>query len=70
MVPTIWSPVKVTYDKYALWVTQFKVMRKHGYRYLREIEVRRADNELYTFKEGDFPRLRINDIDDMLILVV
>ncbi|GJS49526.1 hypothetical protein Tco_0599647 [Tanacetum coccineum] len=35
-----------------------------------EIVVRRADNALYRFKEGDFPRLRINDIEDMLILVV
>ncbi|GJV76904.1 hypothetical protein Tco_1508488, partial [Tanacetum coccineum] len=103
MVPNIWSPVKVAYDKHALWgishwrkqcktfyayarglesshdvystkrilaVTRVEVMRKHGYGYLREIEVRRADNELYTFKEGDFPRLRINDIEDMLILVV
>ncbi|GJY93097.1 retrovirus-related pol polyprotein from transposon TNT 1-94 [Tanacetum coccineum] len=42
----------------------------HGYGYLREIEVRRADNDLYTFKEGDFPRLRINDIEDMLLLIV
>ncbi|GKB54750.1 hypothetical protein Tco_0905503 [Tanacetum coccineum] len=30
----------------------------------------KVDNELHTFKEGDFPRLRINDIEDMLILVV
>ncbi|GJT40058.1 hypothetical protein Tco_0939923 [Tanacetum coccineum] len=45
-------------------------MRKHGYEYLKEIVVRRADNVLYRFKEGDFPRLRINDIEDMLILVV
>ncbi|GJV18879.1 hypothetical protein Tco_1367899 [Tanacetum coccineum] len=45
-------------------------MRKHGYGYLKEIEVRRADNDLYTFKEGDFPRLRINDIKDMLLLIV
>nr|GFB31994.1 hypothetical protein [Tanacetum cinerariifolium] len=42
-----------------------EVIRKHGYGYLREIEVRRADNDLYTFKEGNFPRLRINDIEDM-----
>ncbi|GJZ05305.1 hypothetical protein Tco_0538580 [Tanacetum coccineum] len=56
--------------KRILAVTRVKVMRKHGYGYLREIEVRRADNELYTFKEGDFPRLRINDIEDMLILIV
>ncbi|GJY86734.1 hypothetical protein Tco_0500760 [Tanacetum coccineum] len=45
------------------------VMRKHRYGYLRDIEVRRADNDLFTFKEGDFPRLRINDIEDMLILI-
>ncbi|GKA94560.1 hypothetical protein Tco_0816598 [Tanacetum coccineum] len=40
------------------------------YGYLEDIVVRRADNDLYRFKEGDFPRLRINDIKDMLILVV
>nr|GFB82323.1 hypothetical protein [Tanacetum cinerariifolium] len=45
-------------------------MKKHGYGYLREIEVRRADTNLYMFKEGDFLRLRINDIEDMLILIV
>ncbi|GKD90118.1 hypothetical protein Tco_1365625 [Tanacetum coccineum] len=103
MVPNIWSPVKVAYDKYALWgishwreqhksfysfargmqlrgdvystkrilaVTHVSVMMKHGYGYLEEIVVRRADNALYRFKEGDFPRLRINDIEDMLLLVV
>ncbi|GKF33874.1 hypothetical protein Tco_0107074, partial [Tanacetum coccineum] len=37
---------------------------------LKEIIVRRADNDLYRFKEGDFPRLRINDIEDMILLVV
>ncbi|GKE87244.1 hypothetical protein Tco_1564719, partial [Tanacetum coccineum] len=56
MVLNIWSPVEV--------------MRKHGYGYLKEIGVKRADNDLYIFKEGDFPRLRINDIEDMLLLVV
>ncbi|GJR21025.1 hypothetical protein Tco_0969552 [Tanacetum coccineum] len=37
MVPNIWVPVKVAYDKHALWVTQVKVMKKHGYGYLEEI---------------------------------
>ncbi|GJW61659.1 hypothetical protein Tco_0110994 [Tanacetum coccineum] len=69
-VPNIWSPVKVAYDRYALWVTHVKVMRKHGYGYLEEIVVRRVDNVLFRFKEGNFPRLRINDIEDILILVV
>ncbi|GJR30614.1 retrovirus-related pol polyprotein from transposon TNT 1-94 [Tanacetum coccineum] len=59
MVPDIWVPVKVAYDKHALW----------GISHWRE-QLRRADNDLYRFKEGDFPRLRINDIEDMLLLVV
>ncbi|GJU74058.1 hypothetical protein Tco_1265463 [Tanacetum coccineum] len=63
-----------THDVYSIKpimsLTRVEVMRKHGYGYLREIEVRRADNDLYTFKKGDFPRLRINEIEDMLILIV
>ncbi|GKD22847.1 hypothetical protein Tco_1224550 [Tanacetum coccineum] len=71
MVPNIWSPVKVAYDKYALWghITLERTT-KYGYMYLEEIVVRRADNVLYRFKEGNFPRLRINDIEDMLFLMV
>ncbi|GJU93632.1 hypothetical protein Tco_1318388 [Tanacetum coccineum] len=90
MVLNIWVPVKVAYDKHALWrishwreqrksfygyarglqsrhdvysmkrilaITQVEVMRKHGYGYLKEIVVRRTDNDLYRFKEGEFPRL-------------
>ncbi|GJX19306.1 hypothetical protein Tco_0221983 [Tanacetum coccineum] len=103
MVPNLWVPVKVAYDKHALWgishwrkqrktfygyarglqsthdvyftkhilaVTQVEVMRKHGYGYLKEIVVRRPNNDLYRFKESDFSRLRINGIEDMLLLVV
>ncbi|GKE49844.1 hypothetical protein Tco_1481102 [Tanacetum coccineum] len=46
------------------------VMMKHGYAYMKDIVVRRANNDLYRFKEGNFLRLRINDIEDMLLLVV
>ncbi|GJU23999.1 hypothetical protein Tco_1162620 [Tanacetum coccineum] len=86
MVPNIWIPVKVAYDKYTLWgishwreqrksfyafargmqsrgdvystkrilaVTRVSVMMKHRYGYLEEIVVRRADNIIYRFKEGD-----------------
>ncbi|GKE84362.1 hypothetical protein Tco_1558104 [Tanacetum coccineum] len=56
--------------KRILAVTHVSVMRKHRYGYLEEVIVRRADNDLYRFNEGDFPRLRINDIEDMLLLVV
>ncbi|GJX99946.1 hypothetical protein Tco_0356965 [Tanacetum coccineum] len=34
------------------------------------ITVRRDDDKLYTFKEGNFNRLRIQDIKDMLLLLV
>ncbi|GKE33456.1 hypothetical protein Tco_1452778, partial [Tanacetum coccineum] len=47
-----------------------KVDKQFGYGYLEEIVVRRADRQLYTFKEGDFINLHLNDIKDMLILVV
>ncbi|GKD50675.1 hypothetical protein Tco_1279651, partial [Tanacetum coccineum] len=49
--------------KHILAVTHVEVMRKHGYGYLEAIMVRRADNVLYKFKEGDFLRLQINDIE-------
>ncbi|GJV29289.1 hypothetical protein Tco_1385737 [Tanacetum coccineum] len=51
-------------------LTQVKVMKWYGYGYLEEIKVRRSDNQLYKFMEGDFPLLRVNDIEDMLILDV
>nr|GEV46461.1 hypothetical protein [Tanacetum cinerariifolium] len=66
MVPNIWSLVKVAYGgdvystKHILAVTHVSVMMKHGYGYLEEIVVRRADNVLYKFKEG-------NDVADFAI---
>ncbi|GKD82062.1 hypothetical protein Tco_1348901, partial [Tanacetum coccineum] len=40
------------------------------YKHLDWITVRRDDDKLYTFKEGDFKRLLLQDIEDMLILLV
>ncbi|GJU04164.1 hypothetical protein Tco_1114502 [Tanacetum coccineum] len=45
-------------------------MKWYDYGYLEEIEVRREDQQLYKFKEGDFPRLYLYDIEDMLFLLV
>ncbi|GKB65516.1 hypothetical protein Tco_0921702 [Tanacetum coccineum] len=45
-------------------------MKWYDYGYLEEIEVRREDQQLYKFKEGDFPRLHLHDIEDMLLLLV
>ncbi|GKB36479.1 hypothetical protein Tco_0881421 [Tanacetum coccineum] len=70
MVPTLWSPIKVAYDKHATLVTNVNVNEWYGYGHLEEIEVRRAYQKLYKFMEGDFPRLHLNEIEDMLLLVV
>nr|GEV90191.1 hypothetical protein [Tanacetum cinerariifolium] len=42
----------------------------HSYSHLVWITVRRNDDKLYKFKEGDFKRLRIQDIEDMLLLLI
>ncbi|GKA13665.1 hypothetical protein Tco_0693311, partial [Tanacetum coccineum] len=75
MVPSLWSLVKVAYDKYAMWgishwVTHVQVMKKYDYRYLEEIIFPREDQSLHKFVEGDFPRLNLHDIEDMLLLLV
>ncbi|GJS68225.1 retrovirus-related pol polyprotein from transposon TNT 1-94 [Tanacetum coccineum] len=103
MVPTLWSPVKVAYDKFAMWgishwspkrqkfygyainreskhdvfsrkriiaVTNVKVMKWYGYGYLEEIIVRKDDQKLYKFKEGDLPRHNLRAIEDLLLLLV
>ncbi|GJT25568.1 hypothetical protein Tco_0895505, partial [Tanacetum coccineum] len=57
LVPnSMWSQTVVKYDKFALWGISHWV--------------RRDDDALYKFKEGDLHRLRIQDIEDMLLLLV
>ncbi|GJY35662.1 hypothetical protein Tco_0421040 [Tanacetum coccineum] len=51
-------------------VTHVKVVKKYDYGYLNEIIVRREDQQLYKFVEGDFPRLNLCNIEDMLLLLV
>ncbi|GJX80781.1 hypothetical protein Tco_0328930 [Tanacetum coccineum] len=50
----MWSQVSASYDNHALW----------------GISHRGDDDKLYKFKEGDFKRLCIQDIEDMLLLLV
>ncbi|GKA22537.1 hypothetical protein Tco_0708499 [Tanacetum coccineum] len=45
-------------------------MKWYDYSHLDEIEVCREDQQLYKFKEGDFPRLLLQDMEDMLLLLV
>ncbi|GJY01146.1 hypothetical protein Tco_0359298 [Tanacetum coccineum] len=64
------SKHNVYFTQKILSVVSVKVERLHGYGHLDENVVKRADRQLYKFKEGDFVDLHLNDIEDMLLLVV
>ncbi|GKG15796.1 hypothetical protein Tco_0358119, partial [Tanacetum coccineum] len=77
MVPTLWITIKHAYDEDAAkgikhWGERHMlcVEKLHGYAHLEEVVVKRADRQLYKFKEGDFLDLHLNGIEDMLILAV
>nr|GFB28778.1 hypothetical protein [Tanacetum cinerariifolium] len=51
-------------------VTELKIVEWHDYKHLDWILVRRDDDQIYKFKEGDLKRLCHQDIEDMLLLLV
>ncbi|GJY24872.1 hypothetical protein Tco_0398530 [Tanacetum coccineum] len=51
-------------------IKKLTIVEWHNYKHLKWITVRRDDNKLYIFKEGDYNRLRLQDIEDMLLLLV
>nr|GEV79799.1 hypothetical protein [Tanacetum cinerariifolium] len=51
-------------------VTRLKIMEWFGYSHLEEIIIKRQDKKLYKFREGDFKRLRRQDIKDMLLFLI
>ncbi|GKC98460.1 hypothetical protein Tco_1168735, partial [Tanacetum coccineum] len=51
-------------------VTKLHIVEWHNYKHLDWITVYRDDDKLNKFKEGNFNRLRIQDIEDMLLLLV
>nr|GEZ57501.1 hypothetical protein [Tanacetum cinerariifolium] len=51
-------------------VIELQIVEWHDYKHLDWITVHRDDDKLYKFKEGNFKRLRIQDIEDMLLLLV
>ncbi|GKC43388.1 hypothetical protein Tco_1061110 [Tanacetum coccineum] len=62
---------KDAYSKHMIIaVISLKIMKFYGYSHLEEIIVRRQDGKLYKFREGDFKRIRRQDIEDMLLLLV
>ncbi|GJZ00439.1 hypothetical protein Tco_0517868 [Tanacetum coccineum] len=78
LVPnTMWSQVPVSYDKHALWgISHWGRKRQQFYGFAanresaRDAYSKRRIIALYKFKKGDFNRLRIQDIKDMLLLLV
>ncbi|GKD60114.1 hypothetical protein Tco_1297623 [Tanacetum coccineum] len=77
MVPTLWSPTKVGYDKDALkgikhWGEGRKLWNRSQLNKFSKQNVYSTKKILrfYKFKEGDFVDLHLNDIEDMLLLVV
>ncbi|GJV66673.1 hypothetical protein Tco_1482182 [Tanacetum coccineum] len=57
-------------DMKILGVKSVCVKKLHGYGYLEEVIVKKADRQLCKFKEGYFMDLHLNKIEDMLFLDV
>nr|GEY06572.1 hypothetical protein [Tanacetum cinerariifolium]GEY16883.1 hypothetical protein [Tanacetum cinerariifolium] len=64
------SALNVYSKRRIIAVTNLKIMEWHNYKHLDWISVRRDDDKIYKFKEGDLKRLRLQDIEDMLLLLV
>ncbi|GJY42068.1 hypothetical protein Tco_0429338 [Tanacetum coccineum] len=61
------SKQNVYFTKAILGMKSVSVKKLHRYGHLEEIVVKRSDQQLYKFKEGDFVDLHLNDIEDMLL---
>ncbi|GKB73229.1 hypothetical protein Tco_0934641 [Tanacetum coccineum] len=71
LVPNRMESTRDVYSKRRIIaVTKLQIVEWHNYKHLDWITVRKDDDKLYKFKEGDFNRLRIQDIEDMLLLLV
>ncbi|GKF33100.1 hypothetical protein Tco_0106300, partial [Tanacetum coccineum] len=51
-------------------VTKLQIVEWHNYKHLDWIAIFRNDDKLYTFKKGDYKRLHLQDIEEMLLLLV
>ncbi|GJR76348.1 putative ribonuclease H-like domain-containing protein [Tanacetum coccineum] len=79
LVPnSMWSQTIVKYDKFALWgISHWGKKRRQFYAFATLRESARdyegmgmMDDSLHGSKKGDFTRLRIQDIEDMLLRLV
>ncbi|GJZ38554.1 hypothetical protein Tco_0585117 [Tanacetum coccineum] len=66
-----WESARDVYSKRRIIaIINLQIVKWHNYKHLDWITVRRDDDKLYKFKESDFNKLRIQDIEDMLLLLV
>ncbi|GJR98950.1 hypothetical protein Tco_0271124 [Tanacetum coccineum] len=75
LVPnTMWINRESARDVYSrnkiIRIKKLTIVEWHNYKHLEWITVRRDDDKLYTFKEGDYNRLRLQDIEDMLFFLI
>nr|GEZ21160.1 hypothetical protein [Tanacetum cinerariifolium] len=63
------STLDVYSKRRIITITEIKIVEWQDYKHLDWISVRRDDDQIYKFKEGDFKRLRLQDIEDMLLLL-
>nr|GFA93611.1 hypothetical protein [Tanacetum cinerariifolium] len=64
------SAIDVYSKRRIIAVTDLKIVEWHNFKHLDWISVHRDDDKFYKFKKGDFKRLRLQDIEDMLLLLV
>ncbi|GJV88959.1 hypothetical protein Tco_1532897 [Tanacetum coccineum] len=60
----------IYYKRRIVAIIKLQIVEWQGYKHLDWITIRRDDDKLYTFKEGDFKRLHLQDIKDMPTLLV
>ncbi|GJW53215.1 hypothetical protein Tco_0097300 [Tanacetum coccineum] len=76
MIPRLWSSLKEPYDKNDKlgihhWGPKCQLFyRSRNAATSRHEVLSRADQKEYTFKEADFSRLHLNDIEDMFLLYI
>nr|GFB24800.1 hypothetical protein [Tanacetum cinerariifolium] len=64
------SALDVYSKRRIITVTELKIVEWQDYKHLDWITVHRDDDKTYKYKEGDLKRLRLQDIEDMLLLLV
>ncbi|GKB02762.1 hypothetical protein Tco_0830851, partial [Tanacetum coccineum] len=71
LVPNTMESARDVYSKHRIIaVIKLQIFEWHNYKHLDWITICRNDDKLYTFKNGDYKRLLLQDIKDILLLLV